>query len=298
MTNSVSLFSIAMPTIILLLFSAHDALGEEMASKTVTYEGKNYDIRYVDNGTVTDANVTGVTMFVSLDDATQGKGILVLNLPMALVKPLFGAGDSSQVAGTGMAVFLDDIDTPFTILNSTCKSLSVSIPVDQGAGQVEIAGSYIPSSFFKRAAPSAIAHVVPTLQVGGNNFAIHTLTNADDCLYTLDQEKKDLHVAIQSPNVTEGYMRLSIPHELLGGNYTVLIDGKATTDYNVTLIDSNTTALETRYSPSAKSIDIIGTSVIPEFPNTMAVLIGSVGLLALVALVKNLNAKQGNNEEC
>jgi len=70
----------------------------------------------------------------------------------------------------------------------------------------------------------------------------------------------------------------------LGGNYKILVDDKATNDYDMTETGPSKTTISVKYSQSAKSIDVIGTTVIPEFGSAITLIAVTVGIITTIIL--------------
>ncbi|MEO9321218.1 MAG: hypothetical protein ABI361_11135 [Nitrososphaera sp.] len=257
--------------------------GSELTTKSITWNDHSYEIRYsMVNGTVSSANATRGNLHLFLNDTGQGAGLLTLELPLHLVKPLLGNGSDSESVGEQLAVFVYDIDTTNFVTESTCDTLTIKIPTDLGSGQVTVVGSDGIMGEYPAPAPTDVANVSPTLQVDNKQFRLNTLTNADSCSFSLDTGTKTLHVAIRNPAFKSGYMKITLPHELLGGNYTVLADGEPFSNYTILADNSNRTTIVTWYSPKVASLDIVGTSVVPEFPSIQA---GFASLAAIFSVI-------------
>lgn len=134
---------------------------------------------------------------------------------------------------------------------------------------------------------------------GSITFLLPTMSNADRCLgpeYNMDT--KQLHFHVEGPKRTDGnwdgergYFEITIPHRMLGGNFTVLVNGIPVTNYNMTynslLSDKSgdSTTIAFNYNgTSAKSIDIYGTTAIPEFPMGSVAGIGVAFALIIIAM--------------
>lgn len=263
------------------------ASGEMLSLKTVSLRGQTYLVQYsLDHGTIQSITADNHNLFLKLNSTESGNGNLTLVLPMDLASKLFGPGATTGPIQDFIGAFVDAIDLTSKLqVNSTCDSVVLKVGIVPGASDVVFSGSYMAGGGGENSSSDVRVRVTPILVADGKQFKIDTFTDSTACVFSLDKSKKDLHIAIQSPNDSQGYMKLAIPHELLGGNYTVLIDGKPSTVYNITAADANITSIETRYDPSAKSIDIIGTSVIPEFPVLPPVLIAGITVLGIVIVI-------------
>jgi hypothetical protein len=113
-----------------------------------------------------------------------------------------------------------------------------------------------------------------TIVIEGRENYIFFDTDAIEYDMLFVPEEKKIHFDIYKRDETDkGHFVIIIPHTLLGGNITILVDGKNVNfresqffNYADTLENSTTESqLWFNYSSNARSIDIIGTCVMPEF---------------------------------
>lgn len=103
----------------------------------------------------------------------------------------------------------------------------------------------------------------------------------------IEEEKK---ISIKSWVPAKAIISLTIPKELLSGEFTVLLDGNRTNyaleeteGYSIVNTEFDVTA-----NPNPRhSIDIVGTQAIPEFPIVTLLLV--VGILAIVLVTRRSN---------
>ncbi len=96
-----------------------------------------------------------------------------------------------------------------------------------------------------------------------------------------DQESTSLLVG--TTNVEDSVFEIGFPSELLSasnGEFIVLVDGLET-DYTITY-DGNNPTLTFPIEAESEEIEIIGTSVIPEFPFGAIAIMGAVSAVILV----------------
>ncbi len=116
--------------------------------------------------------------------------------------------------------------------------------------------------------PSETYHY--TINAGGQDWDIMLAINATPAtlnssgLITL----KKLTYTLQGISGTIGMSNITIPNALLGGPYTVTVDGGLPNDPpGVILLNNGThSSLYFTYGHSVHTVEIIGTTVIPEFP--------------------------------
>lgn len=95
-----------------------------------------------------------------------------------------------------------------------------------------------------------------------------------------DQESTSLLIGIR--DVKDSFFEISFPSELLSAKnaeFVVLVDGLET-DYSITY-NSNNPALRFPIPEGTEEIEIIGTSVVPEFPFGALAILGIVSAIAI-----------------
>ncbi|MEO9321021.1 MAG: PEFG-CTERM sorting domain-containing protein [Nitrososphaera sp.] len=110
---------------------------------TVNLGGNPYTIKYqVTGATVTGVNGNPDTQTLNFTLNTQSAGMLTLQLPRNVI-------DSKKTDGSddSFAAFVDDIDTPVTDNSSDSQTRTITIPFDQGAGTVEVVGTFMIPEF-------------------------------------------------------------------------------------------------------------------------------------------------------
>jgi outer membrane protein assembly factor BamB len=111
-----------------------------------------------------------------------------------------------------------------------------------------------------------------TVNAGGQDWDVVLVINATPG--TLDSSGlvtlKKLTYTLQGIPGTTGMSNITIPNALLGGPYTVTIDGGLPNDPPGVIISANSTysSLYFEYGHSTHTVEIIGTTVVPEFPVT------------------------------
>ena len=91
-----------------------------------------------------------------------------------------------------------------------------------------------------------------------------TISNFD-----FNQPSKTISLNLTGPDGKSGYCNITFPTQLLGGPYTVLINGLAVAP-GVTS-NATHTSLYVTYTHSERKLEIIGDIVIPEFPTIIAI---------------------------
>lgn len=185
--------------------------------------------------------------------------------------------------------FIDGRDVPGLVDPSACDLIPFRIPLEQASEKVQFITADILMEHSHPYPPRL--QVSKTLVEEGETFRLVLWTDAIECDLSLVKEEKKIRIDVAGRNETDGqgFFSIAIPHELLGGNYTVLVDGKEVTfteepygnlafyseDIPVSLLAFN-------YTSKATTIDIIGTSVIPEFGSSIATVIGGITVAIVV----------------
>jgi parallel beta-helix repeat protein len=87
--------------------------------------------------------------------------------------------------------------------------------------------------------------------------------------FQFSQSDKAISFKVNSPDNASGFCRMSVPTTLLGGPYTLLLDGLPSTDFTER---SNGTCSFLYFTyEGVHNVEIEGTSVIPEFPPILLV---------------------------
>jgi sugar lactone lactonase YvrE len=123
-----------------------------------------------------------------------------------------------------------------------------------------------------------------------HKFAVGILSNSSISLFEFSQPNKQITFRAGGRSGTNGFAEVAIPVGLLGGKLTVQVDGQTKSFEE----SSNSTHTRTRIEyPHSKVITITGTSVIPEFPQS--VLIVFFAALVMVVLSRQMIRKASNS---
>ena len=119
------------------------------------------------------------------------------------------------------------------------------------------------------------------LEVDEKTFDVSYSFDGELLAMGVDQESTSLLIGTQ--NVEDSFFEVSFSSELLSAQnaeFVVLIDGLET-DYTVTY-DGDNPALAFPIQADSEEIEIIGTSVIPEFPLGALAIMGAVSATAIL----------------
>jgi hypothetical protein len=105
----------------------------------------------------------------------------------------------------------------------------------------------------------------------------------DGELIAMDVDQESTSLLIGTQNVEDSFFEVSFSSELLSAQnaeFVVLVDGLET-DYTISY-DGNNPALTFPIPADSEEVEIIGTSVIPEFPLGALAIMGAVSATAII----------------
>ncbi|MBS7646214.1 S8 family serine peptidase [Candidatus Bathyarchaeota archaeon] len=131
------------------------------------------------------------------------------------------------------------------------------------------------------------ATVVFDVIVDGETYPVAVTTNSTVSDFNFSLEHMQISFKVAGIDGTTGFCNVSIPNRLLGGPYTVFVND---TPITPTITSNSThTFIKFTYNHSEKTIKIVGTSVIPEFP--MALYLPIFIALSFIAITFSKNRK-------
>ena len=251
-----------------------------------------------------------------IDDMQNKQGTqIAITIPMSLLNRLFGYAISPPYTDdfrVPMYVMTYDLITAsFSLdkehkgsgfaeietigsMDASCESVTwmIALPPDTNRLDLSLEGvGFIPEAVPAPAPDRKFPLRSVVSAESGEPFDLTIFTNANTCDFTFVQDEKRLRVDISTiRGEKEGYFLVNMPDRLLGGNYTVLADNQPI-DFKVlgssneyVRYTNNTqlfTTLEIKYDRDVKSIDILGTTAIPEFPLSLTIImISLIGAIA------------------
>jgi len=127
-----------------------------------------------------------------------------------------------------------------------------------------------------------IDHVV---LVEGSTFHVTAESNSTTSNFQFIKEGKKLLFNVAGSTGTYGFCNITIPNQLLGGPFTVTFDEQPLSE--VLSLDNGThTWLYFTYPQSGHAIEITGTTVIPEFPSLLPLLLMAMTLITFIVRKK------------
>jgi hypothetical protein len=238
--------------------------GESPNTAIVVIGDQEYEIQYViTGGTLNEVTANPAVQTLVIEIASTADGNLTLWLPNDVI-------DSEDEFG----VFVDDESAMVVSdeLEPTADARVLRIAFESGTEQIEIVGTSMAGPV--EPTPDTVAVVIQ-----GQSYDLSYLVNGGTVNgVTADVASMSLTFAISSN--ASGTLTVWLPTSVIDAedDFTVLVDGQAA---NVTELAPTADArvLEIDFEEGASEIEIIGTSIVPEF-----------GVLAIVAAAGILSA--------
>lgn len=293
------LLGVALLFAAVIFFSSNGSASAQEArhAKYVNWNGSAYEIEYEFSNNATAATITEIqareyVIEFLLSDATED-GFLRIWLPMALVKEIFSFDDTSPTHQY-ISIFIDGEDLDPETVSADCEAIAMEIPLFEGSQTIELVGSIPLPGMNRTMEKNENIFITPAIEAEGKTFQLDMVTNATACDISLVKEEKRLHIDVETgESSAQGFAKITVPHALLGGNYTVFVDGLPYTDYNTTYDEeANRSMFSINYDGRASSIDIVGTTVAPEFGLAGLAAAMPVLLLAYLGLRSLLQYRQ------
>jgi hypothetical protein len=117
-------------------------------------------------------------------------------------------------------------------------------------------------------------------------YNVYVVSNSTVTDFSFNHENSLMQFNVEGETETTGFCNVTIPKDLLDAedNWTVLVDGAAVTP---TINEAKTsTYLYFTYNHSSKTVEIIGTEAIPEFPSWTPLLIALVAVVAVTVIYR------------
>jgi parallel beta-helix repeat protein len=123
------------------------------------------------------------------------------------------------------------------------------------------------------------------------SYNVDIISNSTVSDFSFNPESALIQFKVAGETGTTGFCRVTIPKDMLytEGNWAVLVDGASVTP--TVNEDTNNTYLYFSYHHSTKTVEIIGTTAIPEFPSWIFLSLFMVATLLAVILTKDCPKK-------
>ncbi|MEM2972033.1 MAG: clostripain-related cysteine peptidase [Candidatus Bathyarchaeia archaeon] len=118
---------------------------------------------------------------------------------------------------------------------------------------------------------NVVVPVAHTVNINGEIFHVVTVSNSTISNFTFNSAAKSISFLVYAPTGSTGFCNVTFLKNLLGGPYTVKLDGILTEP----IISSNETyiIIHLSYTHSLHTIEIVGSTVIPEFTTNLLLLL-------------------------
>ena len=217
----------------------------------------------------------------------------------------------SQLGQSG-AVKIQIIDGEGSIVNEETAKVNgdgrydakISIPPNSASGKYTVKSELVADSSVLAVlgvastdleSSSSIVVSIPTITTvsveENGDFDVGIASSSDVSQVTFDAQEKMLSFQVTGKEGTHGVTQVTIPKELLSGQITVLIDGHAMASDNVIMTADTEakTTLELNYSHSTHTIEIVGTSAVPEFGHlSVLVLIVAIAVILIAGMKRTV----------
>ena len=129
------------------------------------------------------------------------------------------------------------------------------------------------------------------------SYNVDVVSNSSVSDFSFNPESNLVRFNVEGETGTTGFCRITIPKGLLntGGEWTVLVGGSPVTA--TVNEDTDNTYLNFTYDHSTKTVEIIGTTAIPEFPSWIVLPLVITTTLLILIYKKSLPKKHQNQKK-
>jgi hypothetical protein len=187
----------------------------------------------------------------------------------------------------------DEFSTSFTLpQNAEQGSYSIKAVIKVEASVLDTLGADVKSKLETSARFEVVSPVAFAVKAEGKDFEVKIASNSTSVReLVFSQPEKKVSFKVEGDTGTKGVAQVTLPKELLSGKLVVSIDGRAVAeDSNDVIVTSDTSTemtLEINYPHSERTIEITGTTVIPEFPVSVIVMAAAIGaVVAFLAITR------------
>lgn len=195
-----------------------------------------------------------------------------------------------DVDGDGM------FSTTFTLPDDAeLGSYSVNAVIEVEASVLDTLSANVKSKLVTSARFEVVSSNAFSVKAEGKDFEVDIASNSTVDNFEFNQGEKKVSFRVEGETGTKGVTQVTLPKELLSGQMVVAIDGRViaenSNDVIVTSDTSTEMTLEINYPHSEHTIEISGTSVVPEFPISVIVMAAAIGsVIATVTIVTRKRA--------
>ena len=121
----------------------------------------------------------------------------------------------------------------------------------------------------------------------GEDFPVEIISNSTIANFNFSQQQMKISFTVAGDDGTIGFCNVTIPNTLLGGPYTVLVNG--TPIAREWTWNSTHSFIYFTYTHSEHNVEIVGSTVIPEFPLGLFILLLAILLSVTAAITKKFH---------
>ncbi len=206
-----------------------------------------------------------------------------------IVKIEIKDGDGNVVAREDANVTADGgYETTLRLLDSAgTGAYTVEARVELEADALGIVQT-ITSAALQSSMQFAVAdRVEHNVDAEGQNFAVWIASNSGVDSFEFRQQEKKVSFFVDGVDGTVGVTEITIPKDLLSGQMSIMIDQNLVAKEDV-LLKSDTqaeTTFEINYKHSIHRVEVAGTNVVPEFPETLLLAAAAIGTITFATAV-------------
>lgn len=240
----------------------------EWQTAALTYGDEEFEIQYMmANGTLTELAGDADNQMITAGITAEADGELTIQLPREIIDSVAGDQDLDYI------VFVDEMQE-YAEDDFGEETRTLTIPFYNGSQLIDIVSASPPE------AVPGLPTTNQTVTVAGENIEVTVRSSSTITSFTLEEESKTLSFSVDGPEGTEGTTAITISR-ILEGPYTVMVDGDATTDFEVTETTGGDSVITLTYTHGIGEVTITGTNVVPEFPVAAVALAAAiVGIIA------------------
>ena len=199
-----------------------------------------------------------------------------------------------DAAVDGSGEFMTSFDLP---ANAEQGAYTINAIIDVKADILGTLGASIKSKLETSAKFEVISPNAFAVKAEGKDFKVDIASNSTVKNEEFNEQEKKISFHVEGQTGTRGVTQITIPKALLSGEITVSIDGKVippeSSDVAVVSDTGESMTLEINYHHSEHTIEVSGTSVVPEFPISALILAAAIG--SVMAIVAITSRKSGIN---
>ncbi len=240
---------------------------------TVVIGDEEFEIQYtISGGTLEELTADSTIQTLMANISSTSDGNLTIWLPTEVI-------DSDE----DFSVFIDDTFGHFVVdeLDPTADARVLRIEFENGAQEIEIVGTSM-------AGGEEPEQEMASVEIEGQSYDIpFEVTGGSLQSVDADVESKSLLFTISSN--ASGVLTLWLPTEVIDADedFSVFIDG-ASANFTELAPTANARVLEIEFDEGAQEIEIMGTTIVPEF-GSLALIVASISIVGVILATKRVH---------